>query len=527
VWYLLRQLTHQGQFGALPWLRSRLGWLSAFASLTVPCLLLLFSGQLWSRVGGYSLPRTRNEFAVYGVPPWACFIPSRYHLLQQLLPFDPYQDVHLNAVVCCSYLGLVTLVLLGYALVTRAGLPRRRYWWSLLLIFLVLSFGAFWKIGPVRISLPAEWLHKTAFFFQLIRSPARFNLCVVLCAALLAAAGLRHLLARLPSAAARGTVWGGLCVLALLDLQMVPFRTRDVPPAPSCYAILCAQHPHATFLEVPQLSSGACNNLNSACAYWQVEHHGKTSAGYSGFTNVVYDHLVFEPSPFAWPRLKSATFARAPERMSCDLVAEVRLDDYVWLYLTGHHFDYLVLHQGPDMELLRDTANLGWLKARLEAAKIFEDDRTTVYERRRLEEPQRPVLLCTTGWRARRAYEGRLLGNLTRTGHLAFYNPQPEQAMTFTLAAIGFQEPRRVCLSAGDTVLACWTVTSDALHTYTSPPVRLPAGLQDLILESDGEKRPSTLESADDGDTTPISLRVAAISVVAVSSEATPGVSIP
>jgi hypothetical protein len=527
VWYLVRQFTRQGPVGALPWLRSRLGWLGAFASLTVPCLLVLFSGQLWSRVGGYSLPRTRNEFAVYGVPPWACLMPSRYHLLQQLLPFNPYQDAHLNAVECCSYLGLVTLVLLGYALVTRAALPRRRYWWSLLLIFLVLSFGAFWKIGPVRISLPAEWLYKTAFIFQLIRSPARFNLCVVLCAGLLAAAGLRHLLTRLPSAATRGTIWVGLWVLALLDLQMVPFRTRDVPPAPPCYAILCAQHPQATFLEVPQLSSGGCNNLNSACAYWQVEHHGKTSAGYSGFTNVVYDHLVFEPSPFAWPRLMSGSMARTPERMSCDLVTDVRLDDYIWLYLTAHHFDYLVMHQGPDLELLRDTANLDWLKARLEAAKIFEDDRTAVYEKRRLAAPQRPVLLCTTGWRTRRAYEGRQLGNLTRTGHLALYNPQAEQALTFTLEGVAFQQPRRLRLRAGDTVLACWKVMPDALNTYTSLPVRLPGGLQDLILESDGDKCPSTLESADDGDATPISLRIATISVATGSSESIPDASIP
>src|SRR5579871_47659 len=181
--FLIGRASRGGYRQVLPWLGSRIGGLSTFVVVAAVGSSILYFPQILSRIEGYSLARPKGEFNYYGAPPWSYCVPSYLHELGRLLPADCYAQAGSVTVECCSYLGVVTLLLLGYAAIRRARFERAGLWWSVLLVCVVLSFGAYWRIGSVRMSLPAEWLRKGLFIFQALRVPARFNLCVSVFAA--------------------------------------------------------------------------------------------------------------------------------------------------------------------------------------------------------------------------------------------------------------------------------------------------------------------------------------------------------
>jgi hypothetical protein len=523
VWRYVRAFSGalQGCAGVMPTLpcgaplNGALVRLSAFALAAAAGSLLIYFPQIWSRLQGYSLPRPKGEFNYYGAPLWSFLVPSYQHALGRLLPSDYYARSGSVAVECCSYLGAATIALLFYAALTKCRFQRAGYWWSVTLICAVLALGAYGNFGPLRICLPAEWLRKGVFAFQALRVPARFNLCVSVFAAVPAAAGLRHLLAQLPGLRLRATLSAAVCLLTVVDLSMVPFPTSEIPRLPACYAVLRARKPDAAWIDVPQLGSGICTDLGSACTYWQARHHSRTTAGYSGYNNVVYDNLLFQPSPFAWPHLAQADYLHNPDAVSVDLVAGTRFEDYAWLYLSVHRLDYIVLHQEPGLADEYRVA-VRRLKPLLRHAQIFEDQDTAVYDRTLLRLPQRPTLLCTDGWRHRNPWKGRHTCAVARLAHMAVFNPVREQPLAFIFEVAALHRSRMVRLLTNGRELARWEIGSDELGRYTSPEFHLPAGLSSLVLESDGEERPARLEVTYEGDRRPYSFRVAAVGLLPV-----------
>lgn len=84
--------------------------------------------------------------------------------------------------------------------------------------------------------------------------------------------------------------------------------------------------------------------------------------------------------------------------------------------------------------------------------------------------------------------------------------------MIFTLEAEAFRRARTVRLRAGDAELARWVVRPREPRAYASPPFRLPAGVRELAIESDGEEGPAhSYEVATRGDMRPYSLIVRGI----------------
>jgi hypothetical protein len=513
-----------GRAGLLPWLRQRVVHGLAFAALAAPAVLVLFLPQILGRSEGYAQTRAEDVLHQPGVPPWVYVMPPRFHLLGHLLPGGLGAAGDARPPRGYDYLGVVCLALLGYAALRRVSFRGVGYWWLALAVLAVLSLGGFWEVGRHRLILPMGWLQRTVFVFRELRGIDRLALLTSLPAAVLAAAAFRHLLLRVPSRAGRGALFAAAVAVVVLDLAMVPFSRGRLPAVPPCYALLRQRHPDATFLEVPQFSSGeGGSGLNVACMYWQSIHGGTTTAGFSGYRNWMYDERCLEPSPFALARLASAGYLADPEVMTVDLAANVRFADYAWLYLSAHHLDYAVVHQDAARHIGVADA-VGRLEAQLGCARVYEDGATVVYDRRLLPPPRRPTLLCTDGWRFRSpsyCQDGRWCREFTcavaRVARLAVFNPRGDTPLTLTWEARSVYHARAVRLCSGTQELARWDVAPDGLHRYTSPPFRLPAGVEELTLESDGDEKPRRPEEgANANDPRPLSLRVARLELAAV-----------
>ena len=505
--YVVWKMGQAGYRATWPWFRGRIGWFLGFAAAVVPGLLLVFSNQHWAMAHGYVFPKAFAEFKIHGAPLWSYALPTPYHPLGCLLPTNPYATLGMMERLgeLGSYLGVITLGLLASAAVCRVRFPRATYWWSALVLLVVLSGGVSWRIGGHDLPLPALWLKQHVFLFRLIRVPARFNLLASVVAALVASNGLRHLMAQFSRRRARALAFAGLAGVALADLAVVPAFTMPIPPMPGCYAFMKRAAQGGAFVEIPQFSSGG-SLLYAVGGYWQSIHRGRTNVGYSGQGNAIFDNLLSWNSPFSASRLAEPDYLADPERMTFDVVGPARFRDYAWLYLTAHDFRFAVLHQWPGA-IPNQPVRLDRIKAELAVAKVFEDEGSVVYDRERLPAPSHPVLITTRGWRP--AWEGTLVRVANRWARLALYNPDPGCDLRVRLNALAFRHPRRVLLRSGDRELARWDVHPGRFQTLTSPTFHLPSGLHELDLVSDGEDRPRSWRDASFvGDLTPYSLKI-------------------
>ena len=494
------QVVREGRAGAWPWLRDRLSWFVAFVAVVLPSVALLFSGQLWAAWQGFTVTRGSHEF--YGAPLLGYLVPTPPHLLAPLLP-KLYESMRLGSGSSfydaagmigsvTSYLGLVTMALIVYAGLSRVTFRRSGFCWLALGLVVVLSIGGTIQVLGHEVPLPGLFLRKYFFAFKLIRVPARFNLLAAVFAAVVAAAGLAHLLARIPRMAPRAIVFASLAGLAAFDLAWVPFGNVEVPAVPPCYAEIHRRDPSAVILEAPQFNAGPFQ-LSAINTYWQSYHRGTTSAGHTAFRNDRCDDLLTETSPFHALRLADPNYLSDPEAETFDVVRDVPFRDYAWLYLTVHRFHSVVLHQKPGIfPELPLHSQLGRIKAGLIEAKVSEDDATAVFERSRLRPPIHPVALCTEGWSGRTIHLGRFACAVAREGRLSVYNPGPDSDLRLAVEMTAIGKPRTVRVMAGDREIATWTVKAGAYQTFVTPPFRLPAGLQELTLASDPEGRPSS-----------------------------------
>lgn len=537
LWFILMEGVQAGTRRDFNWFRSRIAWLAGFVAMSLPALLLLFSGAIWSIHEGYAGHRSIEAFVQSGgTGLWAYLTPAAWHCSAALLPFDPYRHAmprFRELTEMGSYLGIVPLILFSCALASRAGLQYGRYWLSLVVLLALLSCGAYWQFGEYRVPLPSLWLRQYAYGFQLIRSPERFNLLVAVVVALLAAAGLKKVLWRYSSLTARIAITAAVSALTLLDLAPLEFRTDVLPPLPACYAFIRQLHPDATLLELPQYHSGGAP-VSSTLTYWQSLHRLRTSAGYQGLSNKRYDNLVAWNSPFLHQRMEQPSYLADPEnflRMPQgspaplfgldDLVHEVgtvrySFADCTWMHATVFGYDYIVLHQGD--ESIRSFPALPRLKEQLAPARVYEDETTVVYDRRRLRPPRSPVVVPLDGWRV--AYRERSVRVAESRAQLAVYNPDATRPVRMDINAGALNRTRTVRVLSGSIELARFQVApSEAPRTVATPPFPLPAGLQVLTLASDGQETPlDEGHVAFHGDHQPYSLRVETIALGHVPS---------
>ena len=143
VAYVGWRLAGAGRSGAWPWLRQRAWWFAAFLGLAVPALMLIFSDQIWAVSRGIGMHRSLAEYAAYGSPIWGYVLPTRLHPMFAVFPVNVYDPVGYPEVECAAYLGVVTMLLIGYSAFHRVTFSRSRFWWLAFGGLAVLSMGAY------------------------------------------------------------------------------------------------------------------------------------------------------------------------------------------------------------------------------------------------------------------------------------------------------------------------------------------------------------------------------------------------
>jgi hypothetical protein len=464
-----------------------------FLGLAVPALMLIFSAQIWAVSQGIVLRRSLSEFASYGSPIWGYVLPTRLHPMFAVFPVNSYNPVGYPDVECAAYLGVVTLLLIGYAAFHRGTFPGSRFWWLAFGGLAVLSMGAYWRVGSHKIPMPGLWLRAYVPIFQSIRVPARFNLLVCGIGAVLAGSGLVRLLARFRTPWGRGAVFGSAIILLVADMNMVPFMTDTIRPTmPACYAWIRERNPRAALLEAPALPSWSGLPLTSTCGYWQSSHRMSTSAGYSSFPNTAFDDLIVDDSPISGISLLNPDRLAKPDSLAIGILPKMSFTDYIWMITTRNRFDYILLHRWDDTINERLPA-FQKLVALLRHALVFEDANTLVYDVKKLAAPSRPVVLCETGWRIWRERLGPAMRVVEKTGQIGLYIPESGGSPVLSIDARSYLHPRQVVLRSGDITLARWEISHGPVRTFTTPPLALPAGMHSLTLESDAEERPRHL----------------------------------
>ena len=482
VLYVVWAATREGTSGIVPWAKARAGWFAGMVSFTLPILLSLFWSHVWAASHGFSLARSRVEFNMYGAPIWGYAVPSSRHLLGRFLPFDPYASFNVTAAERTPYLGVVTVALMFYAAIVRARMSRRSFTWWCLALLVALSLGASWKVGRWTVPLPSSLLWDVFPPYRATRVPSRFCLFAGVIAAVIAGSGMTHLSGRLPGAKSRALVFAGLAAFAIVDLTYPGASKGPIPPMPGCYSFIRHHDPKSTLLEIPYDPSGT--DLNALCTYWQASHRLTTSAGYSGHDNAILHALIGQDSPFSTAKLSDPSYLADPSRMPTEFGPDVNFTDFLWLYLTANHFDYIVLHTRHS-GLPEAIAGIQRLKTCLIDCKVFEDGSSVVYARSRMKAPTHVVQLTRDGWGERNHWQMTRNCLLPDVGHVLVYNPTPNRDLTISLDASSVMRTRKVRIRSDTTELTRWQVAFGSFQTLISPPFRLPRGLNELTIQTE------------------------------------------
>jgi hypothetical protein len=472
------------------WLLRRTGWMLAIAAVSIPPVVLLSFGPAHAVFSGatsdLALRSRLHESELYDAPLWSYLTPTPFHALGQLLPFSVYAAAGHSATIVerSSYLGIVTIALIYRAAVQGTCLPRKRFWWFLLGLLVALGMGATITIGSHALTATPARLLWHLPNFRFLRYPARFNLLVVPVAALIAAASFRDVSARFSHARYRWAAVAALALVALADQSMVPFALRYQPaPLPRSYMDLVRRDPSATFVEAPTGNSALADPLTALASYWQSIHHARTTAGYSGCPNQVFDDRVVYGSPFSLWNMNRPGYPSAIE--SYDLVRNVRFADYAWLYLHANDLRFAMLHRTAGGARTIGSASIDRISEFLPGSKVGEDGPIVVLDRDRMATPRDPVAYCLAGWERRPFWSAPSGARVRDRADLALYLPdRAEPGLRLDLSARCRRGPVRLRLrTQSGQVVGESLIDGLELTTVTFPLDHLPAGLQTLSLE--------------------------------------------
>jgi len=254
----------------------------AAVSLIGSAVLLIFVLPIARSTFETAAYTDEGGFVRYSADLLSAASPSFFNPLYSWLGY-PRQVLGTNLEEGTSYIGVVAGVL---ALIGVLRFRRARWWLLLALLAWLLSLGPLLKIldVPVRveadgyasyITLPFAALQNLPFF-NLARTPGRFNFALALALAVLAGYGALWLWDRLRSQKLRFALLGVLMAALLVDYQVYwPFPTHTAAIPDAVYA-LAARDDVRAVLDLPWDNPVAAKDA----LYLQTAHHKPLVAGH-------------------------------------------------------------------------------------------------------------------------------------------------------------------------------------------------------------------------------------------------------
>jgi hypothetical protein len=423
----------------------------------------------------------------------AYLVPPRLHALWGAAPWDWGVSYAVNR---RFYLGVVALALAGLALARR---PAARPWGLMALAFGLLSLGGSLRVNGADTGFPLPYtLLADLPIVRLTRQPDRFNVLVTIALGLLAAHGAAELLRLARGAAGRAALLGALGALLLIDYLPAPIVTR----APQVPPFLAALPPgDGALIEFPFHVDVPYRDAERML--FQTRHGRPISGGY---------HSRLYPQPqLGLPALRDLRAGR----LESDIAAEpggwpAALATLGYEYLIGYK-------QRPNGPISLAAADEPGFKALAEAGlgargPDYEDDWLIAY--RVPAAAPAPLVQIREGWgpveEPAPGYRYRWLAE--RAG-LGLYAPAGGvYALSFEATPAG--EPRTLLVDTPAGVSALALAPGPRRYRLL---LRLPAG-QTLVRLGSAEPPTSGEALEGNGDTRPISVRVARVELRAVAA---------
>lgn len=453
------------------------------------CATMWLHGEEIRALDGRAGPSgTMAEYQSMGAPTWSFLLPAAGSRLAPLLEFDPFRAAGAEGKVfeASSYLGIVALLFLVRGAVHGAPMGRRGFWWTALLCLILLASGV--TVGLRESLPPIQWCH----------IPARFNLGVALVAAMIAASSLTAWLANRKSPLRRHLAMVLLWVLVIADGASIPLAPARPPAEPEARRWAFARQaaagsiagpaPGSSILELPTVEerSDALDGLQSL---WSVGRGDRTSGGSTMLPDAAFDRAIGWTSPIRAERLADPHFPREGTVESFDVVRNVDLASYLWLYMKVHGFNQMVAH-GRIAGRPAQSWELGPIRTQLSHAVVFDDGRDFVVTADRLRQPAAPVVLTGQGWLGRHSLAGQMGRRVAARAEVFACNPETPRLVRLAVEGASVRRSRTVRVVADGRVVSTWTVAARHPELYLTPPFELGPGVQRLTLESEGDETP-------------------------------------
>ena len=260
--------------------RDREYWvaLAAGALVSIVCVLPFFLPFVEMHQGG-NFQRTLDESRRYSAN-LPSYLASAAHahgwLLAVISGWPRFREVLFPGFLALALALLGVFTALGARGAVERGEPNDR---ETLLLFGSIGALAFWaSFGPAAGLYSA--LYYTIPLFSFLRAPSRVAPVVMLAIAVLAAIGVRRLLPERPSR--RGLVTAALVVLAILELNQLPFGWERAPALPGPYRAL-AKLPRAPVAEFPFYGARPVFHLHTQYMLFSTSHWFPLVNGYSDY----------------------------------------------------------------------------------------------------------------------------------------------------------------------------------------------------------------------------------------------------
>jgi len=247
-----------------------------------PFVLASLGGQLGHLKEG-GLQASSADLLAFVLPPMTHPLWGQVSWLRQWMDQVWTESLYIET---CLYLGAVPVLLSVIGLIARRG---ARFWALPALVGGVLALGPTLKVAGrllTDILLPYAAIHRLPFY-EWLRVPARMDMMIKLCLAVLAAIGLRELMARRSQAGqlALAALAGGLVIAEYVTF--VPYPMAEVAPSPFLeqlsrdgerYGILhIASHEYAMYLQTLHghpMVEGHIHRWPPGGVEWGLQLHG-------------------------------------------------------------------------------------------------------------------------------------------------------------------------------------------------------------------------------------------------------------